>query len=548
MAKLSLKSLLGKRNEAALMLAPLIDGLGADLAIYDDAGILLLGKEHNGYEVVHDILVGDEILGLVKGDDKCIVIANLLNYLLQKESEKKRLGLEVLNLYQEVNLIFNFSERLSQTIDAAAICDIALDEASHVIKSGAGAVLLWNEHTENLELPASFGDSFIDKKEINNKIFHLLRIVLNGQSEIITNVSELIEAGVIGSAIKSIIFSSLKVKHRVMGAILLASEELVQYTAGDLKLLTTLALQSSAAIESSLLFEKNIREAREREEAMRLVNEITGKFVPYEFIGALGHKVLTDVKLGDQVEKIVTVLFSDIRDFTTISEQMTPEENFRFVCSFNERMGPVIRKNNGFINQYLGDAIMAIFPGSAADALSAAIGMQQEVAELNKVRQLNAQPIIQIGVGMHTGPLIMGITGDKDRMDATTISDTVNTASRLESLTKNFKANIILSDASLKQITGQENLRLRYLGPVQLKGKHESIHIHECFDCDPASRLEKKISTLTVFNEGVSHYLNNAFDEAAISFQKVIDSNPDDHTAKIFLLNTQSLMDSGITK
>ena len=126
-----------------------------------------------------------------------------------------------------------------------------------------------------------------------------------------------------------------------MGAIILASNELVQYTAADLKLLTTLALQSSSAIESALLYEKNIREAKEREEAMRLIYEVTGKFVPYEFIGSLGHNVITDIKLGDQVEKIVTVLFSDIRDYTTLSEQMTPEENFRFVCSFNERMGPI---------------------------------------------------------------------------------------------------------------------------------------------------------------------------------------------------------------
>jgi class 3 adenylate cyclase len=92
---------------------------------------------------------------------------------------------------------------------------------------------------------------------------------------------------------------------------------------------------------------------------MRRIYEITGKFVPYEFIGSLGHKVITDIKLGDQVEKIVTVLFSDIRNYTTLSEKMTPEENFSFVCSFNERMGPIIRKHNGFINQYLGDAIMA---------------------------------------------------------------------------------------------------------------------------------------------------------------------------------------------
>ena len=135
-----------------------------------------------------------------------------------------------------------------------------------------------------------------------------------------------------------------------------------QYSAADLKLLVTLALQSSAAIESALLYEKNIREAKEKEEAMRRIYEVAGKFVPYEFISSLGQDVITDVSLGDQVEKLVTVLFTDIRDYTTLSEQMTPEENFSFVCSFNEKMGPIIRSHNGFINQYQGDAIMAIFP------------------------------------------------------------------------------------------------------------------------------------------------------------------------------------------
>ena len=158
-----------------------------------------------------------------------------------------------------------------------------------------------------------------------------------------------------------------------------------------MKFLITLALQSSSAIESALLYEKNIREAKEREEAMRRIYEVTNKFVPHEFIRSLGRSVITDIQLGDQVEKIVTVLFSDIREYTTLSEHMTPEENFSFVCSFNERMGPIIREHHGFINQYLGDAIMAIFPGKASDALAAAVDMQKAVKELNVIQDLNRE-------------------------------------------------------------------------------------------------------------------------------------------------------------
>jgi adenylate cyclase len=274
-------------------------------------------------------------------------------------------------------------------------------------------------------------------------------------------------------------YASLKVKHRVMGAIILARTGSIQYAAADLKFLITLALQSSSAIESAILYEKNIREAKEKEEAMRLIYEIANKFVPHEFIRSLGRSVITDVKLGDQVEKIVTVLFSDIRDYTTLAERMTPEENFSFVCSFNERIGPIIREHHGFINQYLGDAIMAIFPGNASDALAAAVKMQKAVQELNSIRVLQSKALIKIGVGMHTGPLIMGITGDQERLDATTIADTVNTASRLESLTKHYNVNILLSEASVHNLGGREDFHLRHLGPVQLKGKMESIHIYE---------------------------------------------------------------------
>ena len=190
---------------------------------------------------------------------------------------------------------------------------------------------------------------------------------------------------------------------------------------------------------------------------------------------------------------------------------MTPEENFRFVKSYNERMGPIIRKHNGFINQYLGDAIMALFPESAESTLAAAIEMQQNIDEFNALQKTNHLPLIKMGIGMHTGPLIMGITGDKDRLDATTISDAVNTASRIESLTKYYKVRILLSETTLQQIQHPENFHLRYLGKVQVKGKQSSIGIYECFSSDSEDQVNKKEKTLPAFNEGMRHYLNKIF-------------------------------------
>ena len=532
MAKLTLKNII-KRDGIDSILT-LVSELKLAFCIKDISGKVLFGSEQND-KAVFFITADNQQIGTVTGDEKVKVVADLLNHLSQKEAEKKKLGAEVLTLYQEINLIFNFSEKLAKTIDAPSICDITLEEAKHVINASSGAVILWDENKKQFAVIASSGKSFFEEEIIKKHSSLLVKIILSGQSEIVTDTSLLSEAGIILPEINSMIYSSLKVNDRILGAIILGCNESMPYTAAHLKLLTTLALQASAAIESALLYEKNIKESREREEAMRLVYEATGKFVPYEFIKSLGHNVITEVKLGDQVEKIVTVLFSDIRDYTTLSEKMSPDENFKFVCAFNERMGPIIRQNRGFINQYLGDAIMAIFPGNAGDALQAAIEMQKEVEQLNIVRKANDQLAIKIGIGMHTGPLIMGITGDLDRMDATTISDTVNTASRLESLTKHYKASIILSDACVKQLSQKEKFHLRYLGLVQLKGKNESLHIHECFNCNSDTEINKKQTTLSTFNEGINQYLNSSFDAAIKVFESIAEENPADQTTAFFI-------------
>lgn len=545
MVQLNLKSII-KKNGTESLIHSIMHEIKTTAWIEDDSGKILAGEGGQDPPFSYPVTIEGRVIGYVKGDENALIIANILDHLAIKETEKKKLGTEVLNLYQEINMIFNFSEKLAQTIDATSICVIAFQEAMRVIESDNGVIILMNESTKKLQVKATSGESFFNEDVINAQLHFLLKIIWGIQSEIITDTSLLAEAGIILSEVNSIIYSALKVNHRIMGVIILGSKEEVNYTAADLKLLTTLALQSSSAMESAFLYEKNIKEVQEKEAAMRLINEVSGKFVPYEFIGALGHTVLTDVKLGDQVEKIVTVLFSDIRDYTTLSEQMTPEENFRFVCSFNERMGPAIRKHNGFINQYLGDAIMAIFPGNAADALCASIEMQKKVVEFNAERIENGQQPIQIGVGMHTGPLIMGITGDADRLDATTISDTVNTASRLESLTKLYKTGIILSEACLNQITQKEKFHLRSLGLVQLKGKQNHINIHECFSGNTEEDIFKKQKTLSTFNQGMYNYLNRSFGAAEQAFLSVVAVHPEDRTAEFFLNNSKLYIEKGI--
>lgn len=528
------------------ILASLAAELNSPIWLEDSSCKILWGEKHSKDFFAFPVLLEEETVGWVKGDEHANGIASLLNYLLQKEAEKKKLGTEVLNLYQEINLIFNFSEKLAQTIEPAAIAELTLHEAVHSIQSTSGIVLLWDEETNRLLSPAKSGEPIFNEEELSNHTQLLLKIGLGGQSEIMSDVSQLAASGIIQPGIRSILYAALKVNHRIMGAIILAHNENIQYSAGELKLLVTLALQSSSAIESALQYEKNIREVRAREEAILRIHEVTKKFVPNEFIRSLGHETLTDVKLGDQVEKIVTVLFTDIRNFTSLSEMMTPEENFRFVSSFNAQLGPIIRSHNGFINQYLGDSIMALFPENALDALLAAVAMQKAVHELGELRLSMGLPPIQAGIGMHTGPLIMGITGDEFRLDAATISDTVNTAARIESLTKYYRAPLLLSGETLRHLDNTETFHLRQLGKVQLKGKHHPLSIVECLDGYAPAALSKKLQTLPSFNRAMNAYFDQQFGEALDGFEEVMAADPEDHTSLFFMENAYRYSNNGV--
>jgi TolA-binding protein len=140
----------------------------------------------------------------------------------------------------------------------------------------------------------------------------------------------------------------------------------------------------------------------------------------------------------------------------------------------------------------------------------------------------------------------MGITGDDQRMDAAIISDTVNSASRVESLSKYYSANILLSEDSINCLETPDAFSFRYLGKVQVKGKNNSLKIYECFDGDTDEVIEKKKASLDAFNDGMMHYFAKDFAMAALGFQQVIKENPDDATAKLFLQKSGQLIATGV--
>jgi two-component system, sensor histidine kinase ChiS len=263
------------------------------------------------------------------------------------------------------------------------------------------------------------------------------------------------------------------------------------------------------------------------------MNHSYAKFVPKEILHYLNRESIVDLRLGDQSLQNMTVLFADIRSFTTLSEKMSPEENFNFINSYLSQIGPIIRFNKGFIDKYIGDAIMALFPTDVEDGLKAAIQMQVEVAEYNNFREKSGYQPIEIGIGLNTGTLMLGIIGEQQRMEGTVISDAVNLASRLEGLTKLYGARIAISEFVLQSLKNPSEYKHRFLDKVKVKGKDKSIGVIEILDGLPEDIYNLRIQTLKDFEKGQAFYQRAEFKQAIEHFQNVLKVDPLDQAADL---------------
>lgn len=267
---------------------------------------------------------------------------------------------------------------------------------------------------------------------------------------------------------------------------------------------------------------------------LQKINTAFGRFVPHSFLHSLGHPSVLDVKLGDQIEKEVSVLFSDIRGYTTLAEGMSPQDNFNFLNTYLGRMGPIIQAHNGFVNQYYGDGIMALFMASPADAVKAALAMQAELARYNEERRPKGRQPMEIGIGIHTGPLIMGIMGDTLRLEAGVVSDTVNIAARMEGLTKHFGVPLIFSEATQARLDHTDQLGLRFLGKVQVKGRVQPLGIWEA--------TEAGDSEASRFEAGLQAYFGGDFEAAQEQLVSFSDAYPEDRPTQLYLQRIQACL------
>jgi adenylate cyclase len=272
--------------------------------------------------------------------------------------------------------------------------------------------------------------------------------------------------------------------------------------------------------------------------------KIRGAFQHY-LTASVINEMLRDpskLKLGGD-KKELSVLFSDIRGFTTVSESLTPEE---LVCLLNEyltAMTDVVFKYSGLLDKYIGDAVMAVFgapvnqPDHALRASKTALDMMSELRRLQKKWAGEGRPVLNIGVGVNSGDMVVGNMGSEMRFDYTVMGDSVNLGSRLEGLNKEYGTNIIISESTYLAV--KDELFCRELDAVRVKGKLHPIKIYELL-CEKKDSAPFE-SFVKLFEEALAKYKQGLWDEAIGAFQKVLEVKLGDPPSLLYIRRCQEL-------
>jgi adenylate cyclase len=272
--------------------------------------------------------------------------------------------------------------------------------------------------------------------------------------------------------------------------------------------------------------------------------KIRGAF-QYYLTASVINEMLKDpskLKLGGD-KKDLTVLFSDIRGFTTISEKLTPEDLVRLLNEYLTAMTNLVFKYDGLLDKYMGDAIMAVFgapleqPDHAVRACRTALDMMEELKKLQKKWTDEGRPAFDIGIGINSGDMVVGNMGSDMRFDYTVMGDMVNLGSRLEGINKEYGTNIVISEYTYAAI--KDDLFCRELDSVRVKGKKLPVKIYELLgEKKDAERWEKAVS---LFEEGLSKYKQGLWDEAIGAFRKVLEVKKDDAPSTLYIERCEEL-------
>lgn len=315
--------------------------------------------------------------------------------------------------------------------------------------------------------------------------------------------------------------------------------------------LSEVAKRSDELGQLARVFTNMVKTVKSREKELITANtqlesllKAYGRFVPHEYLRFLRKEKITDVQLGDHVSKVMAVMFSDIRSFTTISENMTPQDNFNFVNAYLKRVSPEIRSHYGIIVKFLGDGMMAVFPEGADDAVAAGVAKQKRVHEYNEQRLEKGYLPLKIGIGIHVGQMMLGMVGEENRMQGDAFSDNVNLTARLEGLTKFYGVSLLISEQTLEHLSNSAKYQIRFLDRVVVKGRNEPISVYEILDAEIDEIKILKLKSQPDFEQALDYYRQGSFEQAKVYLSKVLSVNSADKTADLYLSRVNYLLQS----
>jgi transcriptional regulator with GAF, ATPase, and Fis domain len=267
-----LKRILLKKKETASIISDILELANDSITVWDVDGFRLFGpgdQKPDGVPDKNAIRSEDEIIGWVSGSGRGHLMSEILSRLVTREAEVVGLLDEVLDLYRQINLLFNLSEKLTTSIELATVTRMILDEASRLIQSSGGSVMLLKGDAKALQPVAIIGKG-IQTQTISKPEDSIVGVIATSAQAEIVNDAPMDKRYVKGKdSIRSLIHAPLKSKNKTIGSIILVNTEPVTYTAADLNLLNTLTSQGAPAVENAILYEETLRKAKQREKRLQ---------------------------------------------------------------------------------------------------------------------------------------------------------------------------------------------------------------------------------------------------------------------------------------
>ena len=295
------------------------------------------------------------------------------------------------------------------------------------------------------------------------------------------------------------------------------------FTDDRVKVIKLLASQASISMENARIYEEQDKLLKAQQ-----------RFVPIQFLKHLGHNDIATVALGESVSVEMSVLFSDIRNFTPLVEKLSPQAVIELLNRYYSELGMPIAEYGGFIDSYAGDGIMALFAVPAQQAVEAGIKMSQAIWHFNQTPVIKNQPYLSAGLGMNTGPLVLGTMGANDRMQCSVLGDSVNLASRIEQLTRVYGSCFLIGEQTYLSLKDRETFSIRMIDCVAVKGKAQAVKLYEVLDAENENRREAKEATRDRLAEAMEKYFAREFSDARKIFTEAMNEDPEDPVFSIF--------------